>query len=157
MFAPLCIKDPPEVRRQRITSPASFKEAVNRLPQCLNSPSCAWLTILSLIDVPISPAELARFGELTNLVAVNITNTTSRAVSSIDVRSIRGWSEQAASNGSFARLRIMMFGNQDQLTSAVLPYLSAFPALTTFCTHSCSLNARDADKARAYGWIAKVE
>lgn len=113
----------------------------------INSPRCAWIVDLSLVDVECSPLDLRQITKMENLFSLTIfyscksqTSRTGCAPFDDDVLENLGY--HASTHGALPNLSKLLVYNAPGVTLKSLNHLSRFPMLDTFQTARTNINPR---------------
>lgn len=142
--------DPPALlRKQRVPVPEPRLDAY----LAIHTDTFAWLSVLTIIDVPLAYDEFVKLGNIRNLAALHVASSRPSRTGSVDDTVVRGWSRLSES-GSFPRLKCLFLRNQTGVTMRSLGYLCQVPALTGLCVSGCGMSVHDvpAQLTRDHGW-----
>jgi hypothetical protein len=129
----------------------------------VKSTDCDWATQLVLWTEYAFTPELVKIADVINLVSLEVNTgmtvayqdeNINEAISTVDDRILRTWTELIESSGAFRHLRILKLNAQRHLTTASFRYLSRFPSLEYCIVAMCdALTSKSAiTAAEAHGW-----
>ncbi|KAL5358050.1 hypothetical protein BJX96DRAFT_182579 [Aspergillus floccosus] len=120
------------------------------MPQYLSmvrSDAQRWRTVLTLAASFARVPDMVGVAEIRNLVALEVASPATVAsvpegaetpITAVSDRIVRTWGELAQTGEAFARVRVVRFTNQTEVTGVVLRYLKEFPALRLVIVCGCS-------------------
>lgn len=129
----------------------------------VNSTDCDWATQLVIGTEYAFIPELVEVSNVANLVSLEmftgksvpyLTNDVNQAVSTVDDRVIRSWTELIDSSGAFRHLRILKLYKQPHITAASFHFFTEFPSLEYCIVAMCDgLTSESAIQvAEEHGW-----
>ena len=134
----------------------------------MNSPTCSWITALTISKLNIPRAHLYQLAGLANLVALDICAVPEHDLSPIDQPLVdnhvmKHFAAHADCAGAFQSLRVLILREFNDVTRDCLRFLNSFPRLSLFGVQNCgigrtslSLNT-DEQHARRHGWTSEDE
>ena len=124
------------------------------------SESLQWITHLSICISSFTRLELVNLSRLVNLGALNITGRAEDAdqdsMPAVGDSLVRSWSRAASADGAFARLRVLVLRDHDDITARSLGYLSSFPSLMFYSIHGCDIRDIRENQAVSLGWSYRL-
>ncbi|KAF2717221.1 hypothetical protein K431DRAFT_288742 [Polychaeton citri CBS 116435] len=117
----------------------------------ISSPTCTWLTDLAIDDVQnADPTHLADLANIVNLRSLILVGN----ARGITDRLVRSWAELVENQDPkpFSKLQMLYVHGQRHLTPHAFRPVTAFPALTIFCTSYCGIKRTDTTIAEELGW-----
>lgn len=117
----------------------------------INSPSSAWMTSLSLMDIGLPISDWAFISKLSNLKSLQI-GAGPRFWTGFNDKVLRAWGESCKSEGCFGSLEAIFVHGHEAVTDWSLQYLASFPALDTFSANSCGVTKTSRSAGKELGW-----
>lgn len=122
----------------------------------LISPSCHWITFLTLSFVTCSRTDLLQLSRLVNLGVLSICEEANCSGTGLDDSLVRSWGRAAAESNVFSMLRVLSFRSQREITAKVLNYLNDFSSLALLAVEDCNIGPQDKRLALSLGWQYKT-
>ena len=121
----------------------------------LISPSFSWLTFLTISNITCLRGDIVKLSQLVNLGVLTVDGGVRCPEFGLEDGIVKAWERTALESDAFSTLRVLIFREQNDISSRVFLYLQGFPALALFILEDCSIGVKDIDTAVGEGWKYK--